>query len=143
MTSAKYPRDTLIECFSHHIGLVMKCCVVVEMTIQHKFNKQAAFHMPIFSMFCLEGALEVVNKGNLTLDEAQLKVALKQPQCKIHVDTRKLIVRGLNKKTTKTTLGCYIEKEGGAEVLSVDLRNEGCALVSFREAYGEFISFDK
>ncbi|XP_022795889.1 poly [ADP-ribose] polymerase 14-like isoform X2 [Stylophora pistillata] len=82
-----------------------------------------------------DSALEVVNKGNLTLDEAQLKVTLKQSRCKVHVDTRKLIVRGLDKKTTKTTLGCYMEKEGGAEVLSVDLGNEGCALVSFREAY--------
>ncbi|KAL9972369.1 hypothetical protein ACROYT_G018654 [Oculina patagonica] len=83
-----------------------------------------------------ESARGVVNKGKLALDNAQLKVTIKQPVKKPPTDTTKLLVKGLSDKTTSDGLQCYMEVVSRLEVLSIEFGEQGCALVTFNETYG-------
>ncbi|XP_078371828.1 protein mono-ADP-ribosyltransferase PARP14-like isoform X2 [Oculina patagonica] len=82
-----------------------------------------------------ESARGVVNKGRLTLDDAQLKVTIKPPEKKPPTDTRKLLVKGLSDRTTLDGLQCYMEVVSRLEVLSIEFGEQGCALVTFNETY--------
>ncbi|KAL9972377.1 hypothetical protein ACROYT_G018663 [Oculina patagonica] len=82
-----------------------------------------------------ESVRGVVNKGRLTLDDAQLKVTIKQPVKKPPIDTTRLVVKGLSDKTTSDGLQYYMEVVSGVEVLSIEFGQEGCALVTFNETY--------
>ena len=87
------------------------------------------------------GVRGVINKGILTLDNAQLKVTIIQPVKKPPTDTTRLFVKGLSDKTTLDGLGCYMEVVSGSEVLSIEFGKEECALVTFKENYGKFVCF--
>ena len=47
-------------------------------------------------------------------------------------------MKGLNDKTTTDALQCYMEVVSGVDVLNVEFGDQGCALVTFSEAYGKF-----
>ncbi len=87
----------------------------------------------------VSGARGVVNKGRLTLDDAQLKVTIKPPEKKPPTDTRRLLVKGLSDRTTLDGLQCYMEVVSRLEVLSIEFGEQGCALVTFNETYGKFV----
>ncbi len=94
---------------------------------------------PITKFLYFSGARGVVDKGILTLDNAQLKVIIKQPVKKPPIDTTRLLVKGLSDKTTSDGLQSYMEVVSGLEVLSIEFGEEGCALMTFNEAYGKFL----
>lgn len=95
--------------------------------------------LPITTLLSFLGARGVVDKGGLTLDNAQLKVTIKQPVKKPPIDTTRLAVKGLSDKTTSDGLQSYMEVVSGLEVLSTEFGQEGCALVTFNETYGKFV----
>ena len=84
-----------------------------------------------------KGAQRVANKGNLVLDNAELKVTLRKPVKKLPIDTTKLLVKGLSEKTTKDGLASYVEVVSGLEVSDIEFGEQGCALVIFSETYGK------
>ena len=78
-----------------------------------------------------------MNKGNLILDKAKLQVTLRKPVKKLPIDTMRLLVKGLSEKTTADGLQSYMEVASGLEVSKVDFGQEGCALMTFGDAYGK------
>ena len=85
-----------------------------------------------------EGAVGVVNKGALTLDDAELKIAIRKPVKELPIDTKRLLVKGLSDKTTRDGLQSYMEVVSGVEVLSIEFGLQGSAAVTFDETYGKF-----
>lgn len=63
-----------------------------------------------------EGAVGVVSKGALTLDDAKLKITIRKPVKELPIDTKRVLVKGLSDKTTR----------------------DGSAAVTFGETYGKF-----
>lgn len=88
-----------------------------------------------FSFF--EGAQGVLNKGNLTLDDAELKVTLQKPMTKPSTDNMRLLVRGISEKTTQDGIQSYMEVVSGVEVTQVQFGEPGCVMVTFAEEYGK------
>ena len=85
-----------------------------------------------------EGAVGVVNKGTLTLDDAELKITVRKPVKELPIDTKRLLVKGLSDRTTRDGLQSYMEVVSGAEVLSIDFGQQGSAAVTFDETFGKF-----
>ena len=85
-----------------------------------------------------EGAVGVVNKGALTLDDAELKKTIRKPVKELPFDTKRLLVKGLSDKTTRDGLQSYMEVGSGVEVLSIEFGQQGSAAVTFDETYGKF-----
>ena len=85
-----------------------------------------------------EGAVGVVNKGALTLDDAELKITIRKPVKELPIDTKRLLVKGLSDKTTRDGLQSYMEVVGGVEVLFIEFGLQGSAAVTFDETYGKF-----
>lgn len=85
-----------------------------------------------------EGAVGVVNKGALTLDDAKLKITIRKPVKELPIDTKRLLVKGLSDKTTRDGLQSYMEVVSGEEVLSIEFGQQGSAAVTFGETYGKF-----
>ena len=84
-----------------------------------------------------EGAIGVINKGALTLDDAELKITIRKPEKELPIDTKRLLVKGLSDKTTRDGLQSYMEVVSGVEVLSIEYGQQGCAAVTFDETYGK------
>ena len=84
-----------------------------------------------------KGAQGVLKKGVLTLDGAELHVTIKKPAKKIPVDPKRLLVKGLSEATTRDALASYVEVVSGLEVLHVEFREQGCALIKFAESYSK------
>ena len=78
-----------------------------------------------------------MNKGNLTLDKAELQVTLRKPIKKLPIDTMRLLVKGLSDKTTPDGLQSYMEVASGLEVLATDFGEHCCALVTFSDTYSK------
>ena len=85
-----------------------------------------------------EGAVGVVNKGALTLDDAELKKTMRKPVKELPFDTKRLLVKGLSDKTTRDGLQSYMEVVSGVEVLSIEFGQQGSAAVTFDETHGKF-----
>ena len=85
-----------------------------------------------------EGAVGVVNKGTLTLDDAELKKNIRRPVKELPMDTKRLLVKGLSEKTTRDGLQCYMELVSGVKVLSIEFGEQGSAAVTFDETYSKF-----
>ena len=88
------------------------------------------------ALYC-EGAVGVVNKGALTLDDADLKKNIRKPVNKLPIDTKRLLVKGLSDKTTRDGLQSYMEVVSGVEVLSIAFGQQGSAAVTFDETYSK------
>ena len=84
-----------------------------------------------------------MNKVNLTLDEAELKVTVRKPVKKLPSDAMRVLVKGLSEKTTSDGLASYMEVVSGLEVSCIEFGQQGCALVTFSDAYGKlcFVAF--
>ena len=81
-----------------------------------------------------------MNKQNLTLENAKLTVTLRKPTKKLRVDTKRLFVKGLSKKTTRDGLQLFMEVASGLEVSDIQFGGEqDCALVVFRETYSMLV----
>ena len=91
----------------------------------------------MFILASSEGARGAVNKGNLTLDEAELKVTLRKPAKKLPIDTMRLLVKGLNELTTRDGLISYMEVVSGLEVSDIEFGEQDCAMVIFSQTYGK------
>ena len=85
-----------------------------------------------------EGAVGVVNKGALTLDDAELKITIRKPVKELPIDTKRLLVKGLSDKTTRDGLQSYMEVVSRVEVLSIEFGEQGSAAVIFGKTYGKF-----
>lgn len=84
-----------------------------------------------------EGAVGVVNKGALTLGDADLKKNIRKPVNEFPIDTKRLLVKGLSDKTTRDGLQSYMEVVSGVEVLSIAFGQQGSAAVTFDETYSK------
>ena len=80
-----------------------------------------------------------MNKQNLTLENAKLTVTLRKPTKKLRVDTKRLFVKGLSKKTTRDGLQLFMEVASGLEVSDIQFGEQGCALVEFKETYSTLV----
>ena len=85
-----------------------------------------------------QGAVGVVNKGALTLDDAVLKIAIRKPAEELPIDTKRLLVKGQSDKTTRHGLQSYMEVVSGVEALSIEFGQQGSAAVTFDETYSKF-----
>ena len=85
-----------------------------------------------------EGVVGVVNKGALTLHDAELKVTIRKPVKKLPIDTKRLLVKGLSDETSRDGLQCYMELVSGVDVLSIEFGQQGSAAVTFDETYSKF-----
>ena len=98
-----------------------------------------------FSFF--KGAQGVLNKGNITLDDAELKVTLQKLMAKPSTDNMRLLVKGLSEKTTRDGIASYMEVVSGLDVTEIQFGEPGCVLVTFAEEYGKLeltlLSFEK
>ncbi|CAH3019691.1 unnamed protein product [Porites evermanni] len=98
-----------------------------------EFNPEEGFS--VITFMSAESARGVLNKENLTLDNAELTVTLRKPTKKLPVDTKTLFVKGLSEKTTRDGLETFMEVASGLEVLDVQFGEQGGALVVFKETY--------
>lgn len=86
---------------------------------------------------CFEGAHGVIRNSNLTLDNAELNVTLREPVKKLPFDTVRLLVKGLSEKTTRDGLLSYLEVVSGLEVSDIEFGVHGSTLVTFSKEYGK------
>ena len=78
-----------------------------------------------------------MNKEKLTLDEAEVQLTLRKPVKKLPTDAMRVLVKGLSEKTTSDGLTSYMEVVSGLEVSGIEFGDQGCALVTFSNAYGK------
>lgn len=90
-----------------------------------------------FCFACFEGAQGVIRNSNLTLDNAELNVTLREPVKKLPFDTVRLLVTGLSEKTTRDGLLSYLEVVSGLEVSDIEFGVQGSTLVTFSKEYGK------
>ena len=120
---------------SRNTGQLIPCFDSCQLTIAWiSSNERLILLCALYS----EGAVGVVNKGALTLDDADLKKNIRKPVNKLPIDTKRLLVKGLSDKTTRDGLQSYMEVVSGVEVLSIEFGEQGSAAVTFDKTYGKF-----